>query len=132
LVLVPDYRNYQLSIISWSNFMSFEFSQLGNRLGCGSGIEELMDDLGHALASGGPEIRMLGGGQPASIPEMNDVWRRRLEELLEEPGGLDCALTRYDAPRGNPRFLAAIAKLFKDTFGWDLGPENIAITSGGQ
>jgi alanine-alpha-ketoisovalerate/valine-pyruvate aminotransferase len=34
--------------------MSFEFSQLGTRLGTGSGIEELMDDLGHALASGGP------------------------------------------------------------------------------
>lgn len=112
--------------------MSFEFSQLGTRLGSGSGIEELMDDLGNALASGGAEIRMLGGGQPASIPQMNAVWRRRLEELLEEPSGLDCALTRYDAPRGNPRFLAAIAKLFKDTFGWDLGPENIAITSGGQ
>jgi len=112
--------------------MSFEFSQLGTRLGTGSGIEELMDDLGHALASGGPEIRMLGGGQPARIPEMNAVWRRRLEELLAEPAGLDRALTSYDAPRGNPRFLEAIAKLFKNSFGWNIGPENVAITSGGQ
>jgi valine--pyruvate aminotransferase len=112
--------------------MSFEFSKLGTRLGTGSGIEELMDDLGHALASGGPDIRMLGGGQPARIPEMNAVWRRRLEELLEEPSGLDRALTSYDAPRGNPRFLEAIAKLFKDSFGWNIGPENVAITSGGQ
>ncbi|MEI7928231.1 MAG: valine--pyruvate transaminase [Verrucomicrobiales bacterium] len=112
--------------------MSFEFSQLGTRLGTGSGIEELMDDLGHALASGGPEIRMLGGGQPARIPEMNAVWRRRLEELLAEPAGLDRALTSYDAPRGNPRFLEAIAKLFKNSFGWNIGPKNVAITSGGQ
>jgi valine--pyruvate aminotransferase len=91
-----------------------------------------MDDLGHALASGGPDLKMLGGGQPARIPEMNAVWRRRLEELLEEPGGLDRGMTSYDPPRGNPRFLEAIAGLFRETFGWEIGPENIAITPGGQ
>jgi valine--pyruvate aminotransferase len=112
--------------------MSYEFSKFGQHLGCGSGIEELMDDLGHALASGGPDLKMLGGGQPARIPEMNTVWRRRVEELMEETGGLDRALTSYDPPRGNPHLLQAIADLFRDTFGWDLSPENIAVTSGGQ
>lgn len=91
-----------------------------------------MDDLGHALAGGGPDLKMLGGGQPAQIPEINAVWRRRLEELMDEPGGLDRALTSYDPPRGNPHFLQAIADLFRDSFGWDLGPENVAVTSGGQ
>jgi valine--pyruvate aminotransferase len=112
--------------------MSYEFSQFGRHLGCGSGIEELMDDLGHALASGGPDLKMLGGGQPARIPEMNAVWRRRLEELMEEPGGLDRSLSSYDPPRGNPLFLEAVAALFRETFGWKIGPENVAITSGGQ
>jgi valine--pyruvate aminotransferase len=112
--------------------MSYEFSEFGRQLGCGSGIEELMDDLGHALASGGPDLKMLGGGQPARIPAMNAVWRRRLEELMEEMGGLERSLTTYDPPRGNPHFLQAIATLFRETFGWDLGPENIAVTSGGQ
>lgn len=112
--------------------MSYEFSEFGQHLGCGSGIEELMDDLGHALAGGGPDLKMLGGGQPAQIPEINAVWRRRLEELMDEPGGLDRALMSYDPPRGNPHFLQAIAHLFRDSFGWDLGPENIAVTSGGQ
>jgi valine--pyruvate aminotransferase len=112
--------------------MSYEFSQFGRHLGCGSGIEELMDDLGHALASGGAEVKMLGGGQPARIPEMHAVWRRRLSELAAEDGGIERAMTSYDPPRGNPRFLAAIASLFRQTFGWDLGPENIAITPGGQ
>ncbi len=91
-----------------------------------------MDDLGHALASGGPDLKMLGGGQPARIPEMNAVWRQRLEELMTEPGGLDRALTSYDPPRGNPYFLQAIAQLFRDTFGWEIGSENVAVTSGGQ
>lgn len=112
--------------------MSYEFSQFGQHLGCGSGIEELMDDLGHALASGGPDLKMLGGGQPACIPEMNAVWRRRLEELMKENGGLDRALTSYDPPSGNPQFLDAIATLFRETFGWEITSENIAITSGGQ
>lgn len=112
--------------------MSYEFSDFGRHLGCGSGIEELMDDLGHALASGGPDLKMLGGGQPARIPAMNAVWRRRMEELMEEMGGLERALTTYDPPRGNPHFLQAIATLFRETFGWNLGPENIAVTSGGQ
>ena len=112
--------------------MQYEFSRFGRHLGCGSGIEELMDDLGHALASGGPDLKMLGGGQPARIPAINAVWQQRLAELLAEPGGLDRALTSYDPPRGNPRFLEAVAGLFRRTFGWDIGPENVAVTCGGQ
>jgi valine--pyruvate aminotransferase len=112
--------------------MSYEFSDFGRHVGCGSGIEELMDDLGHALASGGPDLKMLGGGQPARIPEINAVWRRRLAELMEEPGGLDRALTCYDPPRGNPMFLEAVAGLFRRTFGWDITAENVAVTAGGQ
>ena len=91
-----------------------------------------MDDLGHALASGGADIKMLGGGQPARIPEMNAVWAWRLEELIEEAGGLDRAMTSYDPPQGNPRFLEAIAGLFREYFAWEIGPENIGITPGGQ
>jgi valine--pyruvate aminotransferase len=112
--------------------MSYEFSNFGQHLGSGSGIGELMDDLGHALASGGPDLKMLGGGQPARIPEMNAVWRRRLEELMEENGGLERALCAYDPPRGNPAFLEAIARLFRETFGWNLTSNNVAVTSGGQ
>jgi valine--pyruvate aminotransferase len=112
--------------------MSYEFSKFGQHLGCGSGIGELMDDLGHALASGGPELKMLGGGQPARIPEINAVWKRRMQELMEEIGGLDRCLTCYDPPQGNPRFLEAIAELFRNTFGWEISAENVAITSGAQ
>jgi valine--pyruvate aminotransferase len=112
--------------------MSYEFSQLGHQLGCGSGIEELMDDLGHALASGGADLKMLGGGQPARIPEMNAVWQKRLEELAEQAGGIDRAMTTYDPPLGNLRFREAIAGLFQQSFGWKIRAENIAITPGGQ
>ena len=112
--------------------MSYEFSNFGQHLGKGSGIGELMEDLGHALASGSPDLKMLGGGQPACIPEMNAVWRQRLEELMEETGGLERSLTSYDPPSGNPHFLEAIATLFRETFGWPITSENVTITSGGQ
>lgn len=91
-----------------------------------------MDDLGHALASGSGDIKMLGGGQPARIPAIDAVWRARLGELIDESGGLERALTSYDPPQGNFRFLDAVAGLFREHFGWDIGPENIAVTAGGQ
>jgi valine--pyruvate aminotransferase len=112
--------------------MSEQFSDFGERLCMGSGIEELMDDLGDALAQGGPNTRMLGGGQPAHIPEVNALWRRRLEEIMATPGAMEKMLGNYDAPRGNPLFLDAVADLFKRSFGWDISAKNIAITSGGQ
>jgi len=113
-------------------FLDFEFSEFGERLCMGSGIEELMEDLGNALTNGGPDVRMLGGGQPAHIPEVNALWRRRLEEIMATPGGMEKMLGNYDPPRGSPMFLDAIAELFKKNFGWDVSAKNIAITSGGQ
>ncbi len=56
------------------------FSALGQRIAAGTGIGTLMEDLGQALAAGG-DLKMLGGGQPACIPAMEAVWRRRLEEI---------------------------------------------------
>jgi valine--pyruvate aminotransferase len=112
--------------------MSDQFSEFGKRLCMGSGIEELMDDLGNALVSGGPDVRMLGGGQPAHIPEVNALWRRRLEEIMASPDGLEKMLSNYDPPRGNPLFLDSIAALFRESFGWDISAKNIAITAGGQ
>ena len=112
--------------------MSEQFSNFGRRLCTGSGIEELMDDLGNALASGGPDIKMLGGGQPAHIPEVNALWRKRMEEIMGASGELEKMLSNYDPPQGNTEFLEAVAELFRQHFGWDLSAKNIAITGGGQ
>ena len=90
-----------------------------------------MDDLGRALAAGG-DMKMLGGGQPARIPAMEDAWRRRMEAILATPGALERMLGHYDPPRGNPRFVAAVAGLLRETFGWPISPEHVAVTVGGQ
>jgi valine--pyruvate aminotransferase len=110
----------------------FEKSLFGERLASGSGIEELMDDLGRAMAAAHGPVRMLGGGNPAHIPEMQAIWRNRMAAILADPPAFDRMMTNYDPPIGNARFIAALAKLLRHEFGWNLGPENIAITAGGQ
>ena len=109
-----------------------EWSEFGQGLCCGSGIGELMDDLGHALAAGGNHIHMLGGGQPAHIPEMDALWRQRIETIAATSGELEHMLGNYEPPAGSTHFRQAIARLFSQEFGWDLSAENIAITMGGQ
>lgn len=112
--------------------MKLEFSKFGDGLCLGSGIEELMDDLGNALAEGGKEMIMLGGGQPAHITEVDEVWRKRMQEIMSNPGHLEAMLGNYEPPRGAPNFLKAMASMLNKEFGWNLTDKNIAITSGGQ
>ena len=61
--------------------MEFNFTRFGKKLTKKSGILELMDDLGNAMNSTS-DIYMLGGGNPAHIPEINNIWRKRMREIL--------------------------------------------------
>jgi valine--pyruvate aminotransferase len=107
------------------------FSDIGNRLAGPSGIQELMDDLGEAL-SVHPDMRMLGGGQPAAIPEVQAIWRQRMSDLLADGTALDKALLNYDPPGGNPLFREAMAGFLKRECGWDVTRENIAVMPSSQ
>jgi valine--pyruvate aminotransferase len=106
------------------------FSDFGEKLSAHSGIYDLMEDLGHALAAGGKI--MMGGGNPAHIPGVEAVWRRRLEEILSTPGAMESMLGDYDTPRGRPDFLHTLATYLEGRLGWPIGPENIAVTTGSQ
>jgi valine--pyruvate aminotransferase len=110
---------------------TYEFSLAGTKLAGQSGILKLMDDLGRAL-SDDPQMRMLGGGNPAAVPGMQALIRQRMTELLAEGDAFDRMIVNYDPPRGNPRFIRALAGLLQREFGWDIGPQNIALTCGGQ
>ena len=110
-----------------------KFSELGTRLAGQTGINALMADLGEALAEGdGPSPLMLGGGNPAHIPAMEKVWDHRMKEIIADPSVLRRTLAIYDPPRGNQGCLEALAELLRSEFGWPIGPENIAVTPGGQ
>jgi len=96
------------------------------------GIEELMDDLGAAMASGSG-MRFLGGGQPAHIPPMAERWRMEMRRLLDEdPAQFDSMVGVYDGPGGSLSFRTALAETLSKRFGWRIGPENVAVTNGGQ
>lgn len=107
------------------------FSAVGEKLAGHSGILELMDELGRAMTID-PEMRMLGGGNPAAVPALQQLVRARMTELLADGDAFDRMLANYEPPQGNPRFLRALAELLRREFGWDVGPQNIAVTAGGQ
>jgi len=96
-----------------------------------TGILELMDDLGRAMERGG-DMRMLGGGNPAHIPEVNEIWRERTAQILANGAELEETLANYDTPQGKLAFLDSLADLMNREFGWNLSARNIAITNGSQ
>jgi valine--pyruvate aminotransferase len=111
------------SRISWSRF--------GAKLTRRSGILELMDDLGQALTER-PDMRMMGGGNPARIPAVEAVWRRRMAEILDDGDAFDRMVGHYDAPRGHPRFIESLVSFLNDQYGWGLTPAHVALTNGSQ
>lgn len=108
-------------------------SIFGKNLTDHSGITELMDDLGEALTTGRGRLRMLGGGNPGHIPEMQQIWRERMQQLLtDSPDEFDRMLADYDQPAGSPDFREALAAFLEREYGWELTRKNIAVTTGGQ
>src|SRR6188768_3149763 len=107
------------------------FSHLGELLSGPSGIQELMDDLGEAF-SVAPDMRMLGGGNPAAIPQMQKLWRDRMRELLEDSGKLDRALLNYDPPGGGPVFREIFAAFLRRECGWNVNSENVCVLPSSQ
>lgn len=106
------------------------FSSIGQRLSGPCGIQELMDDLGEALSIS-PDMRMLGGGQPAAIPEVQALWRRQMQAMMDE-GSMDRTLLNYDPPGGNPIFRELFASFLKRECGWDVTSANIAVLPSSQ
>ncbi|MFZ4766234.1 MAG: valine--pyruvate transaminase, partial [Roseimicrobium sp.] len=107
------------------------FSHIGDRLGGPSGIQGLMDDLGAAMTSH-PAMRMLGGGQPAAIPEVQALWRNRLREMLDDSSAIDRVLLNYDPPAGNPQFREAFAAFLHRELGWDVTARNVCVLPSSQ
>lgn len=112
--------------------MPQDFSKVGQKLTSRSGILLLMDDLGRAMAAGGEDMLMLGGGNPAAVPAMQAIYRNRMAELLKDGDAFDRMLANYDPPQGNPRFIRAIARLLSEKFSWSVSERNVAVTNGSQ
>lgn len=108
-----------------------KFSRFGSKFSQRSGILQLMDDLSEAL-SVNRNMLMLGGGNPAHIPEIQGYFRRRMEQMLENGDEFERAIGDYDSPQGNNAFISSLANILRNNVGWDIGPENLALTTGSQ
>jgi valine--pyruvate aminotransferase len=106
-------------------------SKIGQRMAAKSGIGQLMDDLGATLSKPGERF-MLGGGNPAHIPEVEQRFRDSAMALFADQARSGRALGEYDPPEGHSEFIAALAALLREQCGWKIGPGNIALTSGSQ
>ena len=107
-----------------------KFSGFGGRFTGSIGIFDLMDDMGKALSAG--NMIMLGGGNPAQIPQVNALWRRRMEEILGSGDDFENMVANYEAPQGNGEFLSVMASLLSDEYGWAVTEENIAVVNSSQ
>jgi len=108
-----------------------EVSRFGRKIAETSGIGQLMEDLGIAYSEG-RNILMLGGGNPAQIPKVQQYFRSSMEKLLQNGAEFERAIGNYDPPGGNREFIEAVSALLRSELGWDIGPENVALTNGSQ
>lgn len=106
-------------------------SDFGQKLSENTGIRELMDDLDRAL-HGAANLNLLGGGNPARIPEIETLLRAAMGDLLADGDRFERMTGAYDGPRGSLEFQTAMADLLSRECGAKLGPENIAVTNGSQ
>ncbi len=106
------------------------FSKFGERFISGTGIKDLIDDLGKYAGLEGS--CMLGGGNPAIIPEVSSIWRDRIKEITAEPENLDRMLGLYDTSIGKIVFFEKLAEMLNAEYGWPVTAENIAVVNGSQ
>ena len=107
-----------------------KLSQFSQKFLGDCGILRLMDDLGRFVGQEG--VMMLGGGNPSHIPEVQQLFRERMGRVLDSENEFEKLVGNYDGPAGNSEFIAALVDFFNEEHGWQIGPQNIALTNGSQ
>lgn len=91
-----------------------------------------MDDLGKAKIDNREDMVMMGGGNPAQIPEFQEIMRQELLDLCRDPSEFKRLVGSYGSPQGEAGFLKGLADLLRKEQGWDVTSENICLTNGSQ
>ena len=114
-----------------------KFSKFGQKFTQPTGISQLMDDLGDALKSDQP-INMLGGGNPAKIKAVNELFLATYRALGNDNDAGEAnttsinSMANYSNPQGDAAFIDALVGFFNRHYDWNLTAENIALTNGSQ
>lgn len=109
-----------------------DFTKFGKKLTTDAGILSLMKDLGEAMAGGGDEMVMMGGGNPGKVPEFQEMMRNHLLAICQDPAGFSKLIGSYTPPQGEGEFRKAIAALLEEELGWPIDGSNICLTNGSQ
>ena len=114
-----------------------KFSKFGQKFTQPTGISQLMDDLGDALKSDQP-VNMLGGGNPARIDAVNELFLQTYRALGNDNDTGEAnstsiiSMANYSNPQGDAAFIDALVGFFNRHYDWNLTAENIALTNGSQ
>ncbi|MGP9544144.1 valine--pyruvate transaminase [Psychrobacter sp. AOP7-B1-25] len=114
-----------------------KFSKFGQKFTQPTGISQLMDDLGDALKSDQP-VNMLGGGNPAKIDAVNELFLETYKALgNDNDAGVPnssaiISMANYSNPQGDAAFIDTLVGFFNRHYDWSLTAENIALTNGSQ
>lgn len=108
-----------------------QLSRFGQKVASDAGIVTLMDDLGDALRVN-PEMIFMGGGNPASIPEVEAALSSALQGVMDDPGVRRPMLGVYQPPQGDPEFLDSLARELRRSCGWPVTRANLAVANGSQ
>jgi len=115
-----------------------KFSKFGQKFIQPTGISQLMDDLGDALKSDQP-VNMLGGGNPAKIEAVNELFLETYQALGNDGSFREdinstatSSMANYSNPQGDAAFIDALVGFFNRHYDWNLTSENIALTNGSQ
>ena len=114
-----------------------KFSKFGQKFTQPTGISQLMDDLGDALKSDQP-VNMLGGGNPARIDAVNELFLQTYRALGNDNDTGEAnstsiiSMANYSNPQGDAAFIEALVGFFNRHYDWNLTSENIALTNGSQ
>lgn len=106
-----------------------KLSVFGQKFSRKTGALQLMDDLAYAANSGQIQA-MLGGGNPARIPEVEAAYQATYTAL--GAAGFSDIAASYSGSQGDAAFLQTLADFFNRQYDWGITPANIAITNGSQ
>ncbi len=109
-----------------------KYSRWSERINREAGVINLMKDLGNARGSEAFPLHMLGGGNPARIPQIEHYFRNQMMDLMDSPDSFEELVGCYAGPQGLDDFSKALAELFRNHYDWDITAANIAVANGSQ
>lgn len=112
--------------------MNPALSQFGSQMSQITGVRAIMKDIIETLKnSAGKEFINLSAGNPAILPEVEQLWRDCTHELLDsdEYGEVVC---RYGSSQGYAPLIDAVVEDFNTRYDLELSDRHVLITGGSQ